>query len=540
MTRNARLLLFLGAGGVLAGGLVPEARLLFFSALLLAWVALEGAAFFWTAHVRFPRKVRVFRETPALGPGGTAWLRTPARARLILENRSRLPIGPVEAEDLWPDAIAGGPGRTPRLAGWIPARGRLEIESEMSPSRIGVFRIPGILVRIHSMRGLFAREFLLDRPLAIRVLPPIGIEGKWLNFTKRRNRMVRIGLHPYRRAGSGTEFLELRDYVPGDPWRRIAWKISAKRGRLMTRDVESEVPMNATILVDGSATMFRKDAGATRRDLAAECAARIVQAAFQNRDGVGLRIVGTGRDAWIPPGRGRGHLVRILWTLSERLPLAPVRDAPLSRASRRDFLAWIAWRHPRLLGGILRKIPWAARQRFLAPSSVRLAIAAAAALDLPPSAVDECLADRAQLGRRVEEWARLERLPGLDAVVGPDEPLESEGRAKLRALAAAIRTDLHRARDDEVAVIVSDLEGPEDAREEFLAAARTFLARHHPIVVAAPPSEAARRLAGFGALVAPLDPENALVLLARQFSALRRGRRGAVGSASFSPAEIRP
>lgn len=524
MTRNARLLLASGLLGVLVGGLLASMPLLSVSLSALALVGLEGALFVWTAWVRFPRAVLLRREIRGLGAGGVAWLRIPLSVRLSLESRSRIPFGPVEIEDLPP--AAAGPRRAGAslAAGWTRVGRPLEAAYEIVPERIGVFRFSGVRVRLHSGRGLFTRELLRDLPAPIRVLAPLGAEGRWLGFPKHANRLVLQGFHPYRQKGTGTEFLELRDFQPGDPPRRIAWKISAKRGRLMTRDVESEVPMNATVIVDASGTMFRREGGRTRRDRAAECAARVVQAAFHGRDSVGLRIIGGGTDRRLPSGRGRSHLLRILWALSEDLPAARAGSGALSRRERAAFLRFAAWKHPSLLRRILRRPPLAARLKLVPAGRLRLALAAAAASGAGPGSVDEALLDADALGRAVDGWARSEGLPGLEPGVAPDEDLVAEGREKLRAIAAALLSDLRRARDNEIFVLLSDLEGPPDALGELLAAVRALLARHHRVLALVPEGAEARALRRLGVITGPLDPARALPSVARQFLAMRRER----------------
>src|SRR5207237_8379223 len=88
-----------------------------------------------------------------------------------------------------------------------------------------------------------------------RVLPPLAGARGHIPSVKRHNLIPLMGAHRHRRPGSGSELLDLRDYLPGDPPKMIAWKASARRDRLMTKEFESEVPVRCTLFVDASASV---------------------------------------------------------------------------------------------------------------------------------------------------------------------------------------------------------------------------------------------------------------------------------------------
>src|SRR5204862_2682314 len=84
------------------------------------------------------------------------------------------------------------------------------------------------------------------------VLPKLVDAEARQRATKRFNLLPPPGVHRLRRPGSGSELLDLRDYRPGDPPKRIAWKASARKGKLITREFESEVPIRCTLFVEAS------------------------------------------------------------------------------------------------------------------------------------------------------------------------------------------------------------------------------------------------------------------------------------------------
>src|SRR5205807_372769 len=79
----------------------------------------------------------------------------------------------------------------------------------------------------------------------------VDAEGKTAT-SKRHNLLPPPGINRLLRPGTGSELMDLRDYLPGDPPRTIAWKVSARRDRLITKEFESEVPVRCTLFLDTS------------------------------------------------------------------------------------------------------------------------------------------------------------------------------------------------------------------------------------------------------------------------------------------------
>jgi uncharacterized protein (DUF58 family) len=102
------------------------------------------------------------------------------------------------------------------------------------------------------VQGFFYRAWFVREGRSLRVLPTLSDERGRSPTSKRVNLLTPPGVHRLRRPGSGSELLDLRDYMPGDPPKTIAWKVSARRDRLITKEFESEVPLRCTLLVDTS------------------------------------------------------------------------------------------------------------------------------------------------------------------------------------------------------------------------------------------------------------------------------------------------
>src|SRR5205807_7342783 len=111
----------------------------------------------------------------------------------------------------------------------------------------------------------------------------VDAEGKTAT-SKRHNLLPPPGINRLLRPGTGSELLDLRDYLPGDPPKTIAWKVSARRDRLITKDFESEVPVRCTLFLDTSNSVRLGPPGKNALARLVEIAATVAQAAAGTRD----------------------------------------------------------------------------------------------------------------------------------------------------------------------------------------------------------------------------------------------------------------
>jgi uncharacterized protein (DUF58 family) len=116
----------------------------------------------------------------------------------------------------------------------------------------GRLRLPGFRIVLQDAQGFFRLERFIPLVQVFRVLPAYADVGETQPLVKRINSLPQHGIHRLQRSGMGSELLELREYVDGDPPKSIAWKVSARRDKLMTRQYESEVPVRLQLFLDGS------------------------------------------------------------------------------------------------------------------------------------------------------------------------------------------------------------------------------------------------------------------------------------------------
>jgi uncharacterized protein (DUF58 family) len=112
--------------------------------------------------------------------------------------------------------------------------------------------------------------------------------------------------------GRGMDFDEVREYVPGDEVRTIDWNVTARAGRPFVKKFTEERELTILLLVDLSASGNFGSAHQSKRELAAELASVLAFSAIRNSDKVGLILFTDEVEQYIPPKKGRRHVLRVV------------------------------------------------------------------------------------------------------------------------------------------------------------------------------------------------------------------------------------
>ena len=110
--------------------------------------------------------------------------------------------------------------------------------------------------------------------------------------------------------GRGMDFDEVREYVAGDEIRSIDWNVTARTGRPFVKKYTEEREQTLLLLVDLSASGDFGSRDQTKRERAAEVASVLAFAAIRNNDKVGLVLFTDRIEEFLPPRKGRRHVLR--------------------------------------------------------------------------------------------------------------------------------------------------------------------------------------------------------------------------------------
>ncbi|MGZ3419437.1 MAG: DUF58 domain-containing protein [Polyangiales bacterium] len=188
--------------------------------------------------------------------------------------------------------------------------GFARIEVEVTGRRVGRRGVHGLALGASGVGAAFEVPLTFANVLGIEVVPRAVASG----IVPPRGGRLRADPAAGRarsRRGEGTEIRELRDLVPGDSFRKIAWKASARRGKLMVREMDIEERDVVWIIVDVSAEGFAGPVGEAPLDKALDVAAAHAVERARHGAAVGVAFVTDHVVAFSPPAHGGADLDRI-------------------------------------------------------------------------------------------------------------------------------------------------------------------------------------------------------------------------------------
>jgi uncharacterized protein (DUF58 family) len=136
--------------------------------------------------------------------------------------------------------------------------------------------------------------------------------------------------------GRGVEFREVREYVPGDDVRAIDWNVTARSDAPFVKQFEEERELTLLLAADVSGSGRFGSGERTRAETAAELCGVLAFAAVSNKDKVGLLLFSDHVEKYIPPAKGRRHVLRLIRELLTYRPRGRGTDleAPLELIGR--------------------------------------------------------------------------------------------------------------------------------------------------------------------------------------------------------------
>ncbi|MGA7831692.1 MAG: DUF58 domain-containing protein [Terracidiphilus sp.] len=289
---------------------------------------------------------------------GRSWSNTPAlgnetEIELTIENRSKMILDCRLFDDL-PPALAADP-ETLRLTAFprVPAHLRYRIQ----PAERGDWESGWLYVRYRSGLGLCDRWARAPLTQTVRVYPALRT-GEEQQIFLARSRQIDLELRRSQQRGLGRDFESLREYREGDDLRDLCWTATARHGRLITRQYQTERSQPVWIVLDCGRLMRARvaltktpqnsgRAPSTKLDHACTTAVALAQLALYSGDRVGLLAYGQGIQQRLLPGRGASHLRQMIEALAQLRAEAAEADhlratAVLNRLQpRRSLILWI-------------------------------------------------------------------------------------------------------------------------------------------------------------------------------------------------------
>jgi uncharacterized protein (DUF58 family) len=194
---------------------------------------------------------------------------------------------------------------------------RFSFSYSVRPKVYGYYEIDRVLTKYGDVQGTILGERIYDIDTHLRVLPKIAYISK-INIRPRRTKNW-PGEILAKKPGSGMEFYSLRDYLAGDPVRRINWKASSKADGFYTNQFLSELGGDTIIALDARTVSEVGRPPESTITYSTRAAGVIAYRLLRDRNRVGLIALGS-RLEKVPPGFGKRQFDRILVSLSMTTP----------------------------------------------------------------------------------------------------------------------------------------------------------------------------------------------------------------------------
>ena len=209
----------------------------------------------------------------------------------------------------------------------LPENSSVMVEATLVGKRVGRWGVHGMALELRGMpgggEGLYEVPLVFSNPFGVEVHPtPLAA----LLTSPRGGRSGRVAPsgRSARRAGEGDELRELREHVFGDPFKRIAWRASARRGRLMVREMERQEQDVVWLVLDASVEGWAGEPGHAPLDRAVDELSAVAVRYLGRGDRVGLIVFASRLRSWIPPDRGPAQAARIVAGLASSASMVDI------------------------------------------------------------------------------------------------------------------------------------------------------------------------------------------------------------------------
>lgn len=488
MTFRARWLALLAVAGGLAGIFVQAHTLAFTSLTMLLWLGAQWAIFqkrLWFDVPQFTIH-RTINDQPE--PPSRLWAGRHIEVCTTIGSISG--VSPLLFfRDCVPENLLLKSGS----ANFDVLDSRQEVQIRFRAQVIGAGKLtlPGVRLVVTDPFGFFEAHRFLPLPHTFKIMPAFSTIGEIQPVVKRINSIPLHGIHRLKRSGPGAELLELREYVPGDPPKSIAWKASARRENLMTRQYESEVPVRVRMFLDGSISTRTGGYGARLIDQMIYVAASIARSATNIGDPVGATLFDERGHVRVATGGGERKFYQLLDALADFADNPKPPRHKLTKLMLAAGLRLAGERHPELLDPRVNRVPFTIfplspwkRARFFQQTTIAHVLAER--YDLPPEKLVELMYDETLLAEFLQRFLLDSGIAWMDPLISPRDRGFHDGLATMEMLSKALTEAVATAQDNEVYVVMANLLECSTNISQLLPAVRTALARHHRVVFVVP------------------------------------------------------
>jgi uncharacterized protein (DUF58 family) len=200
------------------------------------------------------------------------------------------------------------------LKGGLSFTKPLSVRYYVTPHARGDYAFGRTSLRWSGPLGLMVRQATYDTVAPVKVYPNL-LETRKYELLARTGRLNELGLRKLRLRGQGMEFERLRDYTPDDEYRTISWKATARRGKPIAVEYQTERSQNVITLLDAGRLMRAPIGPLAKLDYAINSTLLLGYIAGLKGDYVGNLVFADEVMSYLPPKTGTVQFQRLLESL---------------------------------------------------------------------------------------------------------------------------------------------------------------------------------------------------------------------------------
>lgn len=320
------LLLLLGAVPMAASTLVPP--LLWLSLVyIFIIIGVTAADVILTPHPDQIEVERIHDNRLSLG--------TENVITVLLANRSEHRISFI-IRDEYPHAF---PCDAIFIKGELAAYDIFEAKYHVHPLQRGDYQFGDVNVRYRSLLHMFVRQATYPAKASVKVYPNV-LEIRKYELLAQKGMLSELGLRQARIFGMGTEFERLREYNPDDEFRRINWKATARRGKAIAAEYETERSQFVVNVIDVGRLMRPPVGSLAKLDYVINTSLMLTYVGLLKGDHIGLLTFADDVETYLAPNNKRNQFYLMLEALYN------VQSQPVE-ADHTRALSYLSLKHKR-------------------------------------------------------------------------------------------------------------------------------------------------------------------------------------------------
>ncbi len=200
------------------------------------------------------------------------------------------------------------------ITGELPGYDIFEAQYHVRPLQRGDYQFGDINLRYRSLLATFVRQARYPAQVQVKVYPNV-LEVRKYDLLARKGLLFELGLRQARIYGVGTEFERLREYNTDDEFRRINWKATARRGKPIAAEYETERSQYVLSVIDTGRLMRPPIGDLAKLDYVINTALLLSYVASLKGDHIGMLTFADDVGTYLAPRRGKSQFYRMLETL---------------------------------------------------------------------------------------------------------------------------------------------------------------------------------------------------------------------------------